>query len=64
VRTLAGFASVTAEPGEAVAVRIAVPGRAFERWDEAAGWVCPPGEYTVSAGHSSRDLPLSVKVTR
>ncbi|HEX3750167.1 MAG TPA: glycoside hydrolase family 3 C-terminal domain-containing protein [Streptosporangiaceae bacterium] len=65
VRTLAGFASVTAEPGATVEARIAVPGRAFERWDEAAGgWVGPPGEYMVSAGHSSRDLPLSVPVMR
>jgi beta-glucosidase len=65
VRTLAGFASVTAAPGETVEVRIAVPGRAFARWDEAAdGWVYPPGEYTVYAGHSSRDLPLSVQVVR
>ena len=65
VRTLAGFASVTAAPGETVEVRIAVPGRALARWDEATdGWVYPPGEYTVYAGHSSRDLPLSVQVVR
>jgi beta-glucosidase len=65
VRALAGFAAVTAEPGEAVSARITVPGRAFARWDEAAAsWVHPPGEYTVSAGHSSRDLPLSVTVVR
>ncbi len=65
VRTLAGFASVTAAPGEAAELRIPVPARAFQRWDEASGgWVCPPGEYTVAAGHSSRDLPLSVRVMR
>ncbi|HEY2281405.1 MAG TPA: glycoside hydrolase family 3 C-terminal domain-containing protein, partial [Streptosporangiaceae bacterium] len=65
VRTLAGFASVTAEPGETVAVRITVPARAMARWDEAAvGWVYPPGQYTVYAGHSSRDLPLSAQVVR
>jgi beta-glucosidase len=65
VRTLAGFASVTAAPGETAEVRIAVPGRALARWDEASdGWVYPPGEYTVYAGHSSRDLPLSVQVVR
>jgi beta-glucosidase len=65
VRTLAGFASVTAAPGEAAQLRIPVPARAFQRWDEASGgWVCPPGEYTVAAGHSSRDLPLSVRVMR
>ena len=65
VRTLAGFASVTAAPGAAAEARITVPSRAFERWDEAVGgWVCPPGEYTVYAGHSSRDLTLSVRVMR
>jgi beta-glucosidase len=65
VRTLAGFASVTAAPGEAAELRIPVPARAFERWDEASGgWACPPGEYTIAVGHSSRDLPLSVRVMR
>jgi beta-glucosidase len=64
VRTLAAFASVTAAPGQAVEVRIRVPARAFGRYDDPAGWVYPPGEYTVCAGHSSRDLPLSVRVMR
>jgi beta-glucosidase len=65
VRTLAAFAGVQAAPGEAAEVRVRVPARAFGRWDEAAGgWVYPPGEYTVEVGRSSRDLPLSLSVTR
>ncbi|HEY0716021.1 MAG TPA: glycoside hydrolase family 3 C-terminal domain-containing protein, partial [Streptosporangiaceae bacterium] len=65
VRTLAAFARVEAAPGETARARVRVPARAFSRWDEAAGgWVYPPGEYTVEAGRSSRDLPLSVTVTR
>jgi len=65
VRTLAGFASVTAAPGETVLVRITVAARAFEQWDEALGsWVSPAGEYTVLAGHSSRDLPFSMRIMR
>ncbi len=65
VRTLAAFAGVTAAPGETVAVRVSVPARAFGRWDEAAGgWVYPPGAYLIEAGWSSRDLPVSVAVTR
>ena len=65
VRTLAAFAGVTAAPGETARLRVTVPARAFGRWDEAAGgWVYPPGDYLVEAGRSSRDLPLSVLVTR
>jgi beta-glucosidase len=65
VRTLAAFARVAAGPGETAQVRVTVPGRAFGRWDEAAGgWVYPPGEYLVEVGRSSRDLPVSLVVTR
>jgi beta-glucosidase len=63
VRTLAAFAAVTAEPGQAVEVRLTVPARAFARYDETAGaWVCPPGGCTVRIGRSSADLRLSVPV--
>jgi beta-glucosidase len=65
VRTLAAFAGLTAGPGETAQARVTVPGRAFGRWDEAAGdWVYPPGEYLVEVGWSSRDLPVSLLVTR
>jgi beta-glucosidase len=65
VRTLAAFAGITAGPGETAQARVTVPARAFGRWDEAAGgWVYPPGEYLVEVGWSSRDLPVSLPVTR
>jgi beta-glucosidase len=63
VRTLAAFATVTAEPGRSAEARLAIPARAFARYDEASrGWVRPPGEFTVRIGRSSADLRLSVRV--
>lgn len=64
VRTLAAFGSATAAPGEAAEVRLRIPARAFARYDEeSARWVWPPGEFTIQVGRSSRDLPLSLRVT-
>jgi beta-glucosidase len=63
VRSLAAFAVVRAEPGERVTARLTIPARAFARYDEdLASWIWPGGEYTVHAGPSSRDLPLSAPV--
>jgi beta-glucosidase len=63
LRILAGFATVSAEPGEAVDAKICIPARAFMRFDAASrGWVSRPGAYTVVAGRSSRDLRLKEKV--
>jgi len=63
VRTLAAFAAVAAEPGGTAEARLAVPARAFARYDETVrGWVWPPGEFTVRIGRSSGDLRLSVQV--
>ena len=63
VRALAAFAAATAGPGERAEVRLAVPGRAFARYDEQArAWVWPPGEFSVRIGRSSADLRLSVPV--
>ena len=63
LRTLAAFATVTAKPGRAAEARLAIPARAFARYDEASGgWVRPPGEFTVRIGRSSADLRLSVRV--
>jgi hypothetical protein len=42
LRTLAAFATVTAKPGRAAEARLAIPARAFARYDEASGgWVRP-----------------------
>ena len=61
VRALAGFAQVTAAPGECVTARVRVPRRAVQVWHpESATWQTPPGEYTLRVGRSSRDLRLAV----
>jgi beta-glucosidase len=61
-RWLAGFAVVSAEPGEGAEVEIAVPDRAFQIWD--AGWTTVPGSYALRAGRSYADLRVSVTVTK
>ncbi len=61
VRWLAGWAVVTAEPGETVTATVEVPRRAFANWD--AGWQYESGEYTLSVGASVLDLAGSVTVT-
>jgi beta-glucosidase len=61
LRWLVGFATVQAEPGETVTARIAVPARRLAHWD--GEWVIEPGEYTLRAGASVADLPLTVSWT-
>ncbi|MGX1883857.1 beta-glucosidase [Streptomyces sp. NPDC055287] len=59
-RWLAGFGSVVAGPGECAEAEIALPGRAFEIWDEKAGeWSFVPGEYEVRTGRSLTDTRLT-----
>ena len=63
VRSLCGFAAVSAEAGERVSATICVPARAFRRFaDSSRGWTDARGTYTILAGGSSRDLRLSEKV--
>lgn len=63
IRTLAGFASLRAEPGERVKASIDVPARAFMRYDDQArSWAVQPGIYVLRAGRSSRDLRLHAEV--
>ena len=61
VRWLAGFAPVTAAPGESVTVRVELPERTFQVWD--GGWRTVPGEYRIEAAHSIAERPLAVWVT-
>ncbi|MER5391975.1 glycoside hydrolase family 3 C-terminal domain-containing protein [Saccharopolyspora sp. NPDC002686] len=62
-RRLAGFASVTAEPGETAEATVVLPRRAAELWDEEAGtWRLIPGSYTVETGRSLDDLRLRTSV--
>ncbi|WP_353942387.1 glycoside hydrolase family 3 C-terminal domain-containing protein [Streptomyces sp. HUAS MG91] len=59
-RWLAGFATVTAGPGETVEAVIGLPRRAFETWDETTGaWVHREGAYVVTAGRSLTDARLN-----
>jgi beta-glucosidase len=53
-RWLAGFASVTAGPGDSAAVTVTLPERAFQVWND--GWQTVPGEYRIEAGHSIDDV--------
>ncbi|MER7016047.1 glycoside hydrolase family 3 C-terminal domain-containing protein [Saccharopolyspora sp. NPDC000359] len=62
-RRLAGFASVTAQPGETAEAAVVLPRRAAEIWDEHAGtWRLIPGTYTAETGHSLHDLHLRTEV--
>ncbi|MCP2371824.1 beta-glucosidase [Agromyces terreus] len=58
-RALVGFAAVAVAPGQTTRVRIEVPRRALERWDEAAAcWTLDSGAHTIVAARSSRDAVL------
>lgn len=61
-RWLAGFASVTAAPGEIVRVAIALADRAFEIWD-GEGWSRIVGGYEAHVGRSVADLRLTAPIT-
>ncbi|MCU1640479.1 MAG: glycosyl hydrolase [Nocardia sp.] len=54
---LAGFAVATAEPGTAAELRLTLPQRAFQIWDEVRhAWEFVPGRYEIHTGRSSTDL--------
>jgi beta-glucosidase len=55
-RWLAGFAGVSASPGETATVRVPLPERAAQIWD--GGWQTVSGRYLVEAGRSVEDRPL------
>ena len=61
VRWLVGFAVVRAEAGETVDGLDPDPGPPPGHWDDA--WVVEPGVYTLRAGASVADLPLTVEWT-
>ncbi|MGO1950074.1 MAG: glycoside hydrolase family 3 C-terminal domain-containing protein [Mycobacteriaceae bacterium] len=62
-RALAGFGSVTLEPGEQEEVEIHLDRRDLEYWDTRVGrFVLEPGLYDVHLGSSSRDLRGAVEV--
>jgi beta-glucosidase len=59
-RWLAGFAQVTAEPGETVTVSAPIPLNAFRVWD--GGWRTEPGTYRIEAGRSVAAILQSTEV--
>ncbi|MFF1698915.1 beta-glucosidase [Streptomyces sp. NPDC058257] len=60
IRWLAGFAGVEAAPGESAEVRIELPRRAFETWDESTNsWTYRAGSYEIQVGRSIADRRLS-----
>jgi beta-glucosidase len=59
-RELKGFAKVHLGPGDSQRVAIELDQRAFSFWSERYDrWVVEAGDFTIFAGTSSRDLPLS-----
>ncbi|MGW5862380.1 beta-glucosidase H [Streptomyces sp. NPDC055239] len=60
IRWLAGFTGVEAAPGESAEVRVELPRRAFETWDEATNsWTYRSGSYEIQVGRSIADRRLS-----
>ncbi|MEV4643443.1 glycoside hydrolase family 3 C-terminal domain-containing protein [Saccharopolyspora sp. NPDC049357] len=60
VRWLVGFATVRAEAGEVVDVRVPVHVRDLAHWDD--GWQHEPGEYTLHIGTSALDIVATTTV--
>ncbi|MFJ5971532.1 glycoside hydrolase family 3 protein [Streptomyces sp. NPDC093060] len=62
-RFLAGFAGAEAGPGESVEVRVELPRRAFEVWDDTAkAWACVKGSYEITAARSIADHKLTAPI--
>ncbi len=62
-RRLAGWQRVELAPGERKTVTVSMEPLSMASWDEGTeSWKWLPGTYTVSAGSSSRDLPLTAPV--
>ncbi|HWE86426.1 MAG TPA: glycoside hydrolase family 3 C-terminal domain-containing protein [Terracidiphilus sp.] len=63
-KRLIGWTRIDLGPGEAKTVTVPVKQDHITVYDEASdSWKLVPGNYTVMAGSSSRDLPLSKAVT-
>jgi beta-glucosidase len=60
-RWLVGFANVEAHPGETVTVRIPLPERTFQIWDD--GWHTVAGNYEMTAAHALDEPRLVAHLT-
>jgi len=64
VRALAGFAVVDAAAGAEATATVRIPARALQHWDVATqAWAVEPGPLELSAGGSSRELPVTATTT-
>lgn len=61
-RWLAGFATVTAQPGQTTTTTIDLPERAFQIWTDT-GWTRPAATYTVHIGRSVIDPRITLKLS-
>jgi beta-glucosidase len=61
-RWLAGFANVSAHPGETVTVRVPLPARSFQVW-AGSGWQTVTGDYRVIAAHALDDDRLEARLS-
>ena len=63
VRELKGFEKVALEPGESREIAFTLDKRAFAYWNtDLHDWHVETGDFTVSVGASSRELPLEATV--
>ena len=64
IRELKGFAKVHLRAGSSQAVTVTLDQRAFAFWStQHHRWAVEAGEFVVSVGHNSRDLPLVETIT-
>ncbi len=64
VRELKGFTKVSLAAGASHQVSIELNQRAFSFWAQRHGrWAVEAGDFLISVGSNSRDLPLSEKIT-
>jgi beta-glucosidase len=60
---LAGFARVSAGPGEQAIARVTLPARAFQHWSPAEGrWETEPGTFALRVGGSAAATPLDAAI--
>ncbi len=64
VHALAGFERVHVEAGQSREIRVHIPARRLEAWSEGGNqWIRAAGAREVLVGGSSRELPVSMKIS-
>jgi beta-glucosidase len=61
-RALAGYTRISLRPGESRTVRLTVPGRQLQYWQDARGWVTAPGRRPLYVGGDERASALAAIV--